>query len=723
MLNRISVSLLLKSVIGVLALAVIVSLGLAAWSSWTRLASINRIAAVANASAHMFTALHNLRVDRSSTSRDLTSERQFTVMNEQHRKVRAAEMPALNAAVEALRAVDVPNRDALVQDLSQRLQRLVPMQAESAAALLQPKSARRPALAKEYFDEADGILKFLEATSNQLLRSVKLSDPFVDQLLELKQLAWVARDAAGDAAVLVSNGLGGLPLPPDPMARYASLVTRVDTAWQGVEELAAGLPVPPRFTEAMDKAKQNYFSGGYAELRTKTLKALMAGEPTGMTVDTWLPMSVGKLSTLLGVAEAALESTKDYAADQHAAAMRQLSIELALLAAAVLLAAGMILVVTRRVTRPLHVIQEAMLQVANGDLTVEVGYADRKDEIGALAGAMRVFKDSRVEALRLRDERRDSEARAATERKAEMQRLADEFQAAVGNIVDAVSSASGELEVAAGTLTQTADTTQQLSGIVASASEDASANVQSVATATEEMTSSVNEIAVLGNPARSPARYVEQAKKTDARITQLSGRGRPHRRRRQADHRHRRADQPAFPQRRHRGGPRRRAARLRRGAGGEGARGADRQGHRRDRDADLEHAVRDPGLGRRHPGDQRHDRPHRRDRVRHRGGGRGAGRRHARDFPQRAAGRARNRPGRHQHHRRQPWRQRDRHGLVAGPRLGPLARARERQSQARGREIREDGARRLAGSDHLSTVMPGLVPGIHVFRPVHQAKT
>src|SRR3978361_174105 len=146
MLNRISVSLLLKSVIGALALAVIVSLGLAAWSSWTRVATINRIAAVANASAHMFTALHNLRVDRSSTSRDLTGERQFTVMNEQHRKVREAEMPALNAALEALRAVDVPNRDALVQDLSGRLQRLIPLQTETAGALLQPKSARPPAL-------------------------------------------------------------------------------------------------------------------------------------------------------------------------------------------------------------------------------------------------------------------------------------------------------------------------------------------------------------------------------------------------------------------------------------------------------------------------------------------------------------------------------------------------------------------------------------------------
>ena len=70
----------------------------------------------------------------------------------------------------------------------------------------------------------------------------------------------------------------------------------------------------------------------------------------------------------------------------------------------------------------------------------------------------------------------------------------DEFEAAVGEIVGSVSSASTELEAAAATLTKTAEVTQELSGAVAAASEQASSNVQSVASATEKMTSSVDEI-------------------------------------------------------------------------------------------------------------------------------------------------------------------------------------------------------------------------------------
>ena len=69
MIGRITVNALLKSVIAMLAMAVVVVLSLGAWNSWSRFAVINRITAVAETSGYLFTALHNLRVDRASTFR------------------------------------------------------------------------------------------------------------------------------------------------------------------------------------------------------------------------------------------------------------------------------------------------------------------------------------------------------------------------------------------------------------------------------------------------------------------------------------------------------------------------------------------------------------------------------------------------------------------------------------------------------------------------------
>src|SRR6266852_3215165 len=119
MLSRMSVNAILKSVIATLAAAVVIILAHGAWNSWTRLTAVNRIAAVADASAYMFTAMHNLRVDRASGFRDLNADKQLTSMSPLLREARDAEMPALKSALIALDTIDFPERQAAVSSLAQ----------------------------------------------------------------------------------------------------------------------------------------------------------------------------------------------------------------------------------------------------------------------------------------------------------------------------------------------------------------------------------------------------------------------------------------------------------------------------------------------------------------------------------------------------------------------------------------------------------------------------
>src|SRR4030095_13755043 len=101
MFNRLSVNGLLKLVIGLLASAVIAVLGLGAWNSWDRLQTVNRISAVTEASAYLFTALHNLRLDRTFTARELNAETAAAAPNPQAVEARANAVPALKGAFEA----------------------------------------------------------------------------------------------------------------------------------------------------------------------------------------------------------------------------------------------------------------------------------------------------------------------------------------------------------------------------------------------------------------------------------------------------------------------------------------------------------------------------------------------------------------------------------------------------------------------------------------------
>jgi methyl-accepting chemotaxis protein len=178
--------------------------------------------------------------------------------------------------------------------------------------------------------------------------------------------------------------------------------------------------------------------------------------------------------------------------------------------------------VGRGVVRRLVRLQHSMKSIAAGDLKTEVATGG-SDEIAEMAGALQVFKDNMLESNRLRAERHEADKKVHAQRKAEMRKLADEFEAAVGEIVQAVSSASTELEASATTLTTTAAHTQQLSGRVEAASQEASSNVRSVAAATEEMTASIAQIGQrVQESNRIASEAVSQAEITDARINELS---------------------------------------------------------------------------------------------------------------------------------------------------------------------------------------------------------
>ena len=167
-------------------------------------------------------------------------------------------------------------------------------------------------------------------------------------------------------------------------------------------------------------------------------------------------------------------------------------------------------------------LQNSMKSVAAGDLATEIATGG-SDEIADMAEALQVFKDNMLESNRLRAERAEAEKHTRAQRRSEMQKLADEFEAAVGEIVQTVSSASTELEASATSLTKTAEHTQQLSGRVEAASEEASSNVRSVAAATEEMTASIAEISRQVQESNLIAgEAVNQAEATDARINELS---------------------------------------------------------------------------------------------------------------------------------------------------------------------------------------------------------
>jgi methyl-accepting chemotaxis protein len=176
------------------------------------------------------------------------------------------------------------------------------------------------------------------------------------------------------------------------------------------------------------------------------------------------------------------------------------------------------------IARPMRALSVSMEELAGGNFAVVLPGLGRKDELGAVAGAVEKFKVVSEQKAREEAEAKSKQDQiAAQQRKVEMVKLADSFEAAVGEIVETVSSASTELEASAGTLTATAERAQEVTTMVAAASEEASTNVQSVASATEELSTSVNEISrQVQESARMAGEAVDQARVTNDRVSELS---------------------------------------------------------------------------------------------------------------------------------------------------------------------------------------------------------
>jgi methyl-accepting chemotaxis protein len=553
MLNRVSVNAILKAVIASLAAVVVVMLAHGAWNSWDRLAAVNRIAAVADASAYMFTAMHNLRTDRTSTPRDLRADKQFTAMSSLIQEKREAEMSALRSALIALESVDLPDRAAVIADFAQRVKKLTALQEESAAAFLRPKAERRPGLAQDYFNEVDALLDTLDKLSSRMTRSVKLEDAFIDQVMELKQLGWLARNTGGDAVLLIITLAGGQPPSPDAMLKYSGYGSKLDGVWAILEDTAAGLPLPARFSEAVAKAKQEFFAPDFVDLRMKTLKSLIAGEKVAATADDWSRMATSKLASLLGVAEAALDAAKEHAAAQRASATRELVLELVLLVLAVAFAGGMFLLVSRRVTGPLHQIQAAMMKLAGGDFGVVVPGLERKDEIGAMANAVERFKVVADEkARREADEvthRQQAEAalqaKVAAERAlvAEEQaeafralgvgldrlssgdltfRLTDGFSDAFGQIKDDFNTAMAKINETIGAIAASTREVANAAAEISTSTTDLSQRTEEQGASLAETTASMEQISVT---VKKNAESAQQANQSASGTREVADRG------------------------------------------------------------------------------------------------------------------------------------------------------------------------------------------------------
>ncbi|QUD85985.1 ATP-binding protein [Phenylobacterium montanum] len=384
-------------VVGLLVAVLVTMCAVAAHHAYQRRQQAERVLAVTEASRDLFAAMNTFRLERGATNNRLVQTPPQTQTDIAFRRwLRVRDEGQLGAGLAKLAVLD-PKGDTFGRAaILDRLQAVRALRVTTDADLARPFAQRSPALPPQWMVAATALTDALADTGDRLVAAVGQEDPVVVRMMTTGQLAWAARDAAGtDMLLLGQQAAIGKPLDARQIDQHSNLTGRVDAHWSMLQTSARAQHAPAALTAAITAADSAYFVRERA-MRAAILEALIAGRPSPYTLDQERVIDTEGLSSLMSVAATAFNLAAERAQRQAEAAQQEFYATLGVMLVSIGAGLVAILFVGGQVLRPIGRITEAMRAVAEGDLAHPIPDAERPDEVGDLARALRVFRENAV---------------------------------------------------------------------------------------------------------------------------------------------------------------------------------------------------------------------------------------------------------------------------------------------------------------------------------------
>ncbi len=205
----------------------------------------------------------------------------------------------------------------------------------------------------------------------------------------------------------------------------------------------------------------------------------------------------------------------------HAQARQTVIAMIGALALIVLLLGLVAAFVVRRAVRPLVAATSALERVASGDLDTKIASHDRRDEIGDLTRALVVLRDN-ARAAKAAEAERLAEVEQRAERGRRLEAAIAGYEMTMGERIGEANEAVRHLDTSAGALTTTAQAVMAKVGNASGATDEATSNMNAVASAAHQLAASITEIGRQVTASSEVAgRAVREAGDTGSRVADL----------------------------------------------------------------------------------------------------------------------------------------------------------------------------------------------------------
>lgn len=191
-------------------------------------------------------------------------------------------------------------------------------------------------------------------------------------------------------------------------------------------------------------------------------------------------------------------------------------------ALAAIVSIALVLLVGRSLGKALSNLSGAMRKVADGDTSTVVPFENRKDEIGGMARALVVFRESIIERERLAASA-EKEAQDRLRRAETVEQSVTGFGAAMERALQTLHGASGAMRQASQALEADSHVLTEQTQVAEKATASASREVSSVAVATEQLSKSVDDVSRQAVRSTEVAnRAVQQSEHATSMMTELA---------------------------------------------------------------------------------------------------------------------------------------------------------------------------------------------------------
>jgi len=392
-----SITKFLIASLGILMTGLFVAVLILAVQAWSNFALAGRIARLTSTDHTLFNALVTVRaqIPKDSTALIAQDEPRL-VMQATHREASLT----VTAALEALQATDIADRAQFVAAIQSAWEKAEALQFTVEAQASRARPERDLHAIDEWREAVHGMTDTLSTASAAVGNAVRMGDPIIAEMVQIRRTAWIIRDRYGlQCSMLRPNVDRSLPLDGRQLDLWRGDRAIYTAAWHTLDEFLLRPGVATALRERIDVARTETKQ---AQTRVDAIvdRFDRSGKPAIGSAE-WTALCDGPFDSILAIAQQAQDEANGHAEAIRASAFRTLLVAGLDLTSVVAFGVFAVVHVQRRLARPMKILIGAIARLSRREFDEAVPTTQSPDELGSMAQALETLRTSALEAERL----------------------------------------------------------------------------------------------------------------------------------------------------------------------------------------------------------------------------------------------------------------------------------------------------------------------------------